>query len=76
MLLNLLMNRTQRFLWWLSGKESVCSAEDEALIPGSRIFPGKGENNPFQYSWSHVLDFTLRSRVNHLGLNTPVTVLF
>jgi len=69
------MNGTQRFLWWFS-KESVCNAGVEGLSPESRRFPGEGKSNPFQYSWSHVLDFTLRSRVNHPGLDAPVTMLF
>ena len=39
--------------WWLSGKESACNAgaaEDNSLIPGSRISPGGGLGNPLQYS--------------------------
>ena len=75
MLLNLLMKGTQRFLWWLSGKESVCNAGDEGLIPGSQRCPREGKNNPFQCFWPHVLDFTLRSRVNHPGLNTPAFLI-
>ena len=38
------------FPWWLSGKESICSAEDTDLIPGSRRSPGGGHGNPLQYS--------------------------
>ena len=34
---------------WLSGKEFVCQARDVGLIPGSGIFPGEGNDNPFQY---------------------------
>ena len=36
--------------WWLSGKESFCSAEDTELIPGSGRSPGGGHGNPLQYS--------------------------
>ena len=32
------------------GKESVCSAEDPGLIPGSGRSPGKGKGYPLQYS--------------------------
>ena len=32
------------------GKESDCNARDPALIPGSRRFPGEGNDNPLQYS--------------------------
>ena len=35
--------------WWLSGKESVCSAGDLGLIPGSGRFPGEGYGYPPQY---------------------------
>ena len=36
--------------WWLSSKESTCSAGDTGLIPGSRRSPGEGHGNPLQYS--------------------------
>ena len=36
--------------WWLSGKDSACSAGDMALIPGSRRSPGGEHGNPLQYS--------------------------
>ena len=39
--------------WWLSGKESACSAGDTGdvgLIPGSGVYPGEGNGNPLQYS--------------------------
>ena len=36
--------------WWLSGKESACSAGDVGLIPGSGRPPGGGPDNPLQYS--------------------------
>jgi len=39
--------------WWLSGKESTCSAEDAGdigLIPGLGRCIGGGNGNPFQYS--------------------------
>ena len=35
---------------WLSGKESVCRAEDLGSIPGSGIAPGEGNGYPLQYS--------------------------
>ena len=37
-------------LWWLSSKESTCSAEDAGSIPGSGGSPGGGHGNPLQYS--------------------------
>ena len=37
-------------LWWLSGQELTCSAEDVGLIPGSGRSPGEGDGNPLQYS--------------------------
>jgi len=39
--------------WWLSGKESTCSAKDirdTSSIPESRRSPGGGHSNPLQYS--------------------------
>ena len=39
--------------WWLSSKESSCSAGDTGdagLIPGSGRSPGGGHGNPLQYS--------------------------
>ena len=42
-----------RLPWWLSGKESTCSAGDSGdggLIPGSERSPGEGNGNPLQYS--------------------------
>ena len=32
------------------GKESAYEVEDLGLIPGSGISPGKGNDNPLQYS--------------------------
>ena len=37
-------------LWWLSGKESACSAEGLGPIPGSGRSPGEGNGYPLQYS--------------------------
>ena len=37
--------------WWLSGKESACSAGDAGLIPGLGRSPGEGNGNPVQYSY-------------------------
>ena len=36
--------------WWLSGKESACSAGDVGFIPGWGRCPGVGNDNPLQYS--------------------------
>ena len=39
--------------WWLSGKESACSAGDigdMGSIPGLGRSPGEGHGNPLQYS--------------------------
>ena len=36
--------------WWLSVKESACSAGDIGLIPGSGRSPGEGNGNPLLYS--------------------------
>ena len=33
------------------GKESVCNAGDQGLIPGSGRCPGEGIGYPLQYSW-------------------------
>ena len=38
--------------WWLSSKESACSAGDAGAmgsIPGLRRSPGGGHSNPLQY---------------------------
>ena len=48
-----------RLPWWLSCKESACSAEEPDLIPGSGRSPGEGHGNPLQYSWSSLLAQTL-----------------
>ena len=45
--------------WWLSCKESACSAEEPDLIPGSGRSPGEGHGNPLQYSWGSLLAQTL-----------------
>ena len=36
--------------WWLSGKESTCSAGDVGSTLGSGRCPGEGNGNPLQYS--------------------------
>ena len=36
--------------WWLSGKESTCSAGDLGSAPGFRRSFGEGNGNPLQYS--------------------------
>ena len=33
-----------------NGKEFACSAEDLSFVPGSGRTPGKGSDNPLQYS--------------------------
>ena len=37
--------------WWLSGKESACSAGDVGPTLGSGRSPGEGNGNPPQYSY-------------------------
>ena len=32
--------------WWLTGKKSACSAEDEGSNPGSGRSPGETNGNP------------------------------
>ena len=42
--------RDTSLLWWLSGKEAACNAEDAGdagSIPGLGRFPGGGHDNPF-----------------------------
>ena len=39
-----------RLPWWLSGKESACSAGDAGSISGWGRSPGEGNGNPLQYS--------------------------
>ena len=36
--------------WWLSDKESACSAGDVGSIPGLGRSPGEGNGNPLQFS--------------------------
>ena len=36
--------------WWLSGKESACSAGDPGSAPGSGRSPGGGHGNALEYS--------------------------
>ena len=44
------LNRNKGLPWWLSGKDSACSAGDAAgavdSIPGLRRSPGEGNGNP------------------------------
>ena len=42
--------RMEGLLWWLSGKESVCSAGGVSLTLGLERSPGVGNGNPLQYS--------------------------
>ena len=37
--------------WWLSGKESACSAGDLGSVPGLGRSPGGGHGNSLQYSY-------------------------
>ena len=39
-----------RLSWWLDSKESAWNAGDPGLIPGVGRSPGKGNDNPLQYS--------------------------
>ena len=48
--LNLHLPLVIRVPWWLSGKESACSAGDLGSIPGLGRSPGGGHGNPVQYS--------------------------
>ena len=41
---------TKELPWWLSSKESTCSAEDFSWISGLERSPGGGHGNPLQYS--------------------------
>ena len=41
--------------WWLSGKESACSAGDPGSIPGSGRSLGDGIGYPLQYSWASLV---------------------
>ena len=43
--------RMEGLPWWLSGKQSVCSAEDVSLILGLERSPGEGNGNLLQYSF-------------------------
>ena len=44
-------HRKIRHPWWLSGEESTCQAGDmDSWIPVLGRSPGKGNDNPFQYS--------------------------
>ena len=38
------------FPWWVSGKESACSAGDLSIIPGLGRSHGEGKGYPLQYS--------------------------
>ena len=46
------MDDTDRYglPWWLSSKESACSAGDMGSMPGSGRSPGDGNGYPLQYS--------------------------
>ena len=38
-----------------NSKESICSAGDLSLIPGSERSPGEGKGYPLQYSWASLV---------------------
>ena len=60
--------RMEGLPWWLSGKESVCSAEDVSLILGLERSPGVGNGNPLQYSqWENPMDRGARQATVHGG---------
>ena len=44
------LGSAQQFHDGSDGKESSCNAGDTGSIPGSRISPGKRNDNTFQYS--------------------------
>ena len=69
-------NSQQGLPWWLSGKESACSAGDAGdagPIPGLGRLPAGGNGNPFQDSSSKIpwtdesgrLQFKGLKRVRH-----------
>ena len=52
-------NNTETGLpWWLSGKESACSAGDVGSIPGSGRSPGGGRDDPVRYSCLETIPWT------------------
>jgi len=51
----------------LVGKESVCSAGDLGLIPGSGRSAGEGINHPLQYYWASLVAFLLASELVYFG---------
>ena len=61
------------------GKESACNVGDPGMIPGSGRYPGKGNDNPLQYSclenpmdrgvWKATVDEV--ARVGHDLATTP-----
>ena len=42
--------RSDQLPWWLSGKESACTAKDPGLIPELGRSSGEGNGYPLQYS--------------------------
>ena len=58
LLLSLVITELEKGLpQWLRGKESACNAGDVSSIPGSGRSPGRGNSNPFQYSyWENPMD--------------------
>ena len=58
LLLSLVITELGRGLpQWLRGEESACNAGDVSSIPGSGRSPGRGNSNPFQYSyWENPMD--------------------
>ena len=60
--------RMEGLPWWLSGKQSVCSAEDVSLILGLERSPGVGNGNPLQYSqWENPMDRGAWQAIVHGG---------
>ena len=69
--------------WWLSGKESACSAGDPGLIPGWERSPGEGNSNPLQYSclenpthrgaWWDIVHRVAMSQTRHSDYTTTTT---
>ena len=72
--------------WWLSGKESACSARDIGPVPGSGRSPGGGHGNSLQYSclenpmergacWATVHKVTKsRTQLNWLSMHARICI--
>ena len=45
---------SEGLVWWLSGKESTCLAQDGSLIPEMGRSIGEGNGNSLQYTWLEI----------------------